>query len=135
MVNRTGIFCLVVFILVSFGGCTPFIDKSNLSREEIAKVQAVRLIEANELNEGSYKFIQKVKGRSRDKFKLQYSLFFSKMKVVEKSTRKKAIEQLKIYAMRAGANAITNLVCLFDVGFPGSFSTFVECQADAILVN
>ena len=138
MVNRTKIFCLVVFIWISFEGCTfqlgmQGIDKSTLSSEEIEKVEAVRLIEVNELNESSYKVIDKVHGRSCQRFEAKMG-FGHKIKSVEKPSRGKAMEQLKISAMRAGANAITNWVCLFDSSpMMGALClTWVECQADAI---
>ena len=55
---------------------------------------------------------------------------------IERASRKKAIEQLKIYAMRAGANAITNWACVFDaVDWTNNCWNSVECQADAIQVD
>ena len=139
MVYRASIFFLLVCVWVFFEGCTglgQIIDKSTLSTEEIEKVEAVRLIEANELNEGSYKVIQKVKGISCEKRKVQFGFFKNTVKVVEDRSRKKAIEQLKIYAMRAGANAITNWACVFDaVDWTNNCWNSVECQADAIQVD
>lgn len=50
--------------------------------------------------------------------------------------RDDAIEQAKIYAMRDGANAITNLICLFGVAdWTHNCWKYVECQADAIHVD
>lgn len=139
MVNRLTLFFLLVFVWLSFEGCTglgQIIDKSTLSPEEIEKVQAVRLIEANELDENSYKFIKKVKGLSCLKLKTKIGFFTVKNEVEGEASREKSVEQTKIYAIRAGGNAITNLVCLFDaVDWSSNCWRSIECQADAIQVE
>jgi uncharacterized protein YbjQ (UPF0145 family) len=67
---------------------------------------------------------------------IHLGIFVQTRKSVEKPSRKKAMEQLKISAMRAGANAITNWVCLPDsTKLSHVCMTSVECQADAIQVD
>ena len=55
--------------------------------------------------------------------------------VKEAVNREDAVEQLKIQAVKAGGNAITNLVCVFDNWRWGYCGRAIECEADAIQVD
>jgi hypothetical protein len=129
---------LILFLLIAFEGCTGFgqiIDKSTLSSDEIEKVQAVKTYKENELNDGAYKIIKKIKGLSC--LKLTPQFFSSSIyKVREVPETAKAIEQAKIYAVRAGGNAITNVSCQKTKNdWVNNCWNSIVCTADAIQVD
>jgi len=136
MIHRAALLFLLVFTLISFGGCVAgqyqIIDVSTLSAEEGEKVKAIRLVEAEELDKASYKSIKKVKGLSCEVWTLSWT---QRLKQV---SRKEAVEQLKIRAVRAEGNAISNIVCVFESNMMvrnARCLKWVTCSADAIQVE
>jgi len=143
MINRLALFFLSVFTLITFGGCvagqSQRIDMSTLSPEEGEKVKAVRLVEAGELDKISYKFIKKVQGLSCEVWKrTKMGIIVITWERVNIATREEAEEQLKIKAVRAGANAISNIVCVAESNFMTRSRLcwrHFDCSADAIQVD
>jgi len=119
-------------------GLWQIIEKSTLSVDEVEKVKAVKLIEADKLNLNSYKVIKSIQGLSCEIYKSKMSIDKMRWKVVEKPSRKKGIEQLKIHAVRAGGNAIINVVCLLknQSGASGHRCLkYIQCTADVLQVD
>jgi len=136
MINKATLLFLLVFLLLTFGGCVAgqgqIVDMSTLSTDEGEKVKTVRLIEAEELGKTSYKIIKKIRGLSCE---VQPMFDMSKLKV---ASREEAEEQLRINAVRAGANAISNIVCTAEWSFWTTNRWCVRniaCSADAIQVE
>jgi len=139
MNNRVVLF---IFLILVCEGCasTSSWNPSLLPTDEIEKVQALRLIEANELDKHSYKIIKKVKSISFGKRKLKKRGWFANEYSFESASRKEAVGQVKILAALAGANAITNMVCITGYLFHRcSLDYFMHCSiyctADAIQVD
>ncbi len=136
MINKATLLFLLVFLLLTFGGCVAgqfqIVDMSTLSADEGEKVKTVRLIEAEELGKTSYKIIKKIRGLSCE---VRPRFVMSKIKF---ASREEAEEQLKINAVRAGANAISNIVCTAESSFwtrnPGC-AVNIACSADAIKID
>jgi len=136
MINKTTLLFLLVFLLLTFGGCVAgqgqIVDMSTLSADEGEKVKPVRLIEAKELDKISYKFIKKIRGLSCEVHPMFNSSKF------KNASREEAEEQLKINAVRAGANAISNIVCTAEWSFWTTNRWCVRniaCSADAIKID
>ena len=134
MVDRITLFFLLLFLFIAFEGCMRIIDKTTLPADEIEKIQTVRLIESNRLDESPYKVIKKVEGYSCNQHYVTETLE-GDIRVLKESSREKAIEQVKVQAVRAGGNAITNLVCLFEEIQKFGGECWIECTADAIQVD
>ena len=133
MTHRIAIFPLFIYLLVTWGcaggfhGVSPIIiDKQDLSTIELEKVEAIKvLMEAKDLVEDSHKVITQVNGVSTDTCYLGG-------RVADTVDRDDAVEQVKIQAVRAGGNAITNLVCVFDHMRWGYCGKVIECTADVL---
>ena len=137
MTHRTIIITLLICLLFNWScttrgmsGDADFINKQDLSTVEIEKVEAVKLFkQAKDLDERSYKVITQVNGFSTDICHL------STGKIDDTVSREDAVEQVKIQAVRAGGNAITNLVCVLENIRWGYCGRVIECNADAIQVD
>lgn len=127
MVNRATLFFLLVSLLIILVGCIGYGQIiRHVSAEEEKQLQQIKLIESENIEAKSYKIIKKVKGLSCTEHMTGVP-----------PTRSKAVRQAKIYAMRAGGNAITNLVCVINHGqdLKNNCNGSIECFADAIQVD
>ena len=141
MINRATLFFLLVFTLITYGGCVAgqmeIVNRSTLSPEEGEKVKAVRLVEAEELDKISYKTIKKIKGLSCEVVHLKIERTRAKHVIAKNASREDAEEQLKIHAIRAGGNAISNIVCVAESDFMTRNRRCIRhiaCSADAIQI-
>ena len=134
MTGRTTIFPLFIFLLITWGCTTPssqIINKQALSSVELEKVKAVKWFrDDKDFNERSYKVIQKVQGHSCGKRPV-----FSLTGYLREPQKSEAVDQLKIYAVRAGGNAIANIGCIVEIDNVGLCGKYMECSADAILMD
>jgi hypothetical protein len=124
MTQRTTIFPLLICLLFALG-CVRHtkIYKEYWTTDELEKVQAVKVfMEEKDFNERSYKVIKKVQG---------YSSLYDYDSEKGHIPRDKAVEQLKIYTVRAGGNAIANIVCIIG----RDERLHIKCEADAILLD
>jgi len=126
MTRRITIFFLLIYLFFVWG-CTSTINKEYLSQVELERFQAVKVfMEEKDLNGHSYKVIQKVHG---------YSCPQESRNIHEQiNYRDESVEQVKILAMKAGGNAIINLVCIYEKTRMGC-GVAMECFADAILLD
>lgn len=146
--NKAIILFSMILFLLNLGGCgvTPgqIIKKSTLSEDEAGKVKTVEEIEADKLNLNTYKKIKSVQGLSctLKKTIVRWSGILPTpkytFKTVENASRKKAVEQLKIHAVKSGGNAIANVVCLRKKQPPlttRDCMDYVLCTADVLQVD
>ncbi len=132
MLKNITLFSLIILI----AGCAPkTVDMSILSPHEIRKINAVKVVEAKDLNKNS-KVIKKIEGISCVEITQETAGIFlpPTFKVVKNSSRDEAVGQVKFYAVSAGGNAITNLECEYNR--TGSYCWGqVVCTADIIQVD
>jgi len=131
MLKNITLFSLIILI----AGCAPkTVDTSTLRPHEIREIDAVKVVEAKDLNK-NFKVIKKVEGISCVILKKKTSGIFlpPTYKAVKNSSRDEAVGQVKIFAVRAGGNAITNLECEYNRS--GSCWGEVACTADVIQVD
>jgi len=141
MIRGTVAFLLLIYLLFTWG-CGTTIKYQKLSPVELERVQAVKVfMEEKDFNGRSYQVIQKVQGCANDRPKIiqdrenEYILPKPNERI---NYRDKAVEQVKIQALRAGSNAITNLVCLshiFSCGPVLARYWAMECEADVIKID
>jgi len=110
------------------------VDPGTLPADEFKKAQAIKLIEAKELDKISYKYLNKIKGYSC-RARTHNPIFKAEKMYWGEASRKQAIEQTRINAVRAGGNAVTNIVCLFKKAPVWYEWSSVVCEADVIQVD
>lgn len=133
MLKNITLFSLIILI----AGCGPkIVDMSILSPHEIRKINAVKVVEAKDLNKNS-KVIKKIEGISCVEITKETAGIFlpPTFKVVKNSSRDEAVGQLKTYAVRAGGNAITNIECEYTKVTGYYCGGQVVCTADVIQVD
>jgi hypothetical protein len=138
MARRTTVIPLLIYLLFTWGCAKSTLSKQHLTAVQLEKLESVKVfIKAKDLDESSYKVIQKIQGRSCGLNEAIQNISMGPFPFSSNYRMDEVIEQVKVQAMGAGGNAITNLVCVFDdiEDLFGHQKYCIECEADAIQVD
>lgn len=114
--------CMPILLTILLTSCAPFVPVVKVTPEARQKAASFPIIGAGQ--KADYKVLTVVEGHS-----CQFSPFDPP------ASRVAAIEQAKLHAMAAGANAVTNLQCGDREGSSTSTNCYelISCTAEAVV--